>query len=159
MPMRCPPMWRRTNALKGPLPGPSRSWSATVRKPGPSPWRTDEETASAAPAAQPCGNRHRRAGTAQAGKTGSTPRKAASASVPDGSAPSFSPENAVSSFHFRTGPYRLTDCTPHDRTDKVTVWNRTPREDFPEAVPTPADAARASKIIQLYLRECLSGSI
>ena len=28
--------------------------------------------------------------------------------------------------------------------DKVTVWNRTPREDFPEAVPTPADAARAS---------------
>ena len=33
--------------------------------------------------------------------------------------------------------------------DTVTVWNRTPREDFPEAVPTPADAARASKIIQL----------
>ena len=33
--------------------------------------------------------------------------------------------------------------------DKVTVWNRTPREDFPEAVPTPADAARASKVIQL----------
>ena len=31
--------------------------------------------------------------------------------------------------------------------DKVTVWNRTPREDFPEAVPTPADAARASKVI------------
>ena len=28
--------------------------------------------------------------------------------------------------------------------DKVTVWNRTPREDFPEAVPTPADAARAA---------------
>ena len=37
--------------------------------------------------------------------------------------------------------------------DKVTVWNRTPREDFPEAVPTPADAARASKIIQLYLKD------
>ena len=37
--------------------------------------------------------------------------------------------------------------------DKVTVWNRTPREDFPEAVPSPADAARASKIIQLYLKD------
>lgn len=37
--------------------------------------------------------------------------------------------------------------------DKVTVWNRTPREDFPEAVPTPADAARASKVIQLYLKD------
>ncbi|MCB5931513.1 NAD(P)-binding domain-containing protein, partial [[Eubacterium] rectale] len=37
--------------------------------------------------------------------------------------------------------------------DTVTVWNRTPREDFPEAVPTPADAARASKIIQLYLKD------
>ena len=43
--------------------------------------------------------------------------------------------------------------------DKVTVWNRTPREEFPEAVPTPADAARASKVIQLYLKDrhsCLS---
>lgn len=37
--------------------------------------------------------------------------------------------------------------------DKVTVWNRTPREDFPEAVATPAEAARASKIIQLYLKD------
>lgn len=37
--------------------------------------------------------------------------------------------------------------------DKVTVWNRTLREDFPEAVPTPADAARASKVIQLYLKD------
>ena len=29
----------------------------------------------------------------------------------------FSPEKRhVSSFHFRTGPHRLTDCTPHDWT-------------------------------------------
>lgn len=65
-----------------------------------------------------CGNRHRRSGTAQAGKTGSTPQEKPLPHrfLTDPPLP-FSPEKRhVSSFHFRTGPHRLTDCTPHDRT-------------------------------------------
>lgn len=37
--------------------------------------------------------------------------------------------------------------------DDVTVWNRTPREDYPHVASTPAEAARASKVIQLYLKD------
>lgn len=37
--------------------------------------------------------------------------------------------------------------------DDVTVWNRTPREGYPHVASTPAEAARASRIIQLYLKD------
>lgn len=39
------------------------------------------------------------------------------------------------------------------RGDDVTVWNRTPREDYPRVAATPAEAVRASRVIQLYLKD------
>lgn len=35
----------------------------------------------------------------------------------------------------------------------VTVWNRTPREGFPKTASSPLEAARANKIISLYLKD------
>ena len=37
--------------------------------------------------------------------------------------------------------------------DDVTVWNRTPREGYPRTAASPADAVRASRIIQIYLKD------
>lgn len=37
--------------------------------------------------------------------------------------------------------------------DDVTVWNRTPREGYPRVAASPADAVRASRIIQIYLKD------
>lgn len=37
--------------------------------------------------------------------------------------------------------------------DHVTVWNRTPREGYSHTAATPEEAARASKVIQLYLKD------
>lgn len=40
-----------------------------------------------------------------------------------------------------------------DLGDTVTVWNRTPKEGYPLTAATPEKAIRASKIIQLYLKD------